>query len=83
MKRYSAERKASVIEKMMPPHNTPIPELAKETDICDVTLYNWRKQARLEGLGACRQKVGEAIELVGKHTNDEGSEHREGRCSFA
>ncbi len=50
MKRYSAERKASVIEKMMPPHNTPFPELAKETDICDVTLYNWRKQSRLEGL---------------------------------
>ena len=34
----------------MPPHNTPIPQLAKETGICDVTLYNWRKQARLEGL---------------------------------
>jgi transposase-like protein len=50
LKRYSAERKASVIEKMMPPHNTPIPQLAKETGISDVTLYNWRKQARLEGL---------------------------------
>ncbi len=34
----------------MPPHNTPIPQLAKETGISDVTLYNWRKQARLEGL---------------------------------
>ncbi len=32
---------------------------------------------------ACRQKVSEAIELVGKQTNDEGTEHREGRCSFA
>ncbi len=32
---------------------------------------------------ACRQKVGEAIELVGKQTHDEGTEHREGRCSFA
>jgi transposase-like protein len=50
MKRYSAERKESVIQKMMPPHNTPIPELAAETGISDVTLYTWRKQARVEGI---------------------------------
>ena len=50
MNRYSAERKESVIQKMMPPHNTPIPELAAETGISDVTLYTWRKQARVEGI---------------------------------
>ena len=50
MKRYSAERRESVIQKMMPPHNTPIPELAAETGISDVTLYTWRKQARVEGI---------------------------------
>jgi transposase-like protein len=50
MKRYSPERKAAVIQKMMPPHNTPIPELAAETGISDVTLYTWRKQARVEGI---------------------------------
>ena len=50
MKRYSAERKAAVIQKMMPPHNTPIPELTAETGISDVTLYTWRKQARVEGI---------------------------------
>ena len=50
MKRYSAERKESVIQKVMPPHNTPIPELAAETGISDVTLYTWRKQARVEGV---------------------------------
>jgi transposase-like protein len=50
MKRYSAERKESVIQKMMPPHNTSIPELAAETGISDVTLYTWRKQARVEGI---------------------------------
>lgn len=49
MPQYSEERKAAVIQKMMPPHNTSIPELAKETGISDATLYNWRKQARLEG----------------------------------
>jgi transposase-like protein len=50
MNRYSVERKESVIQKMMPPHNTPIPELAAETGISDVTLYTWRKQARVEGI---------------------------------
>ena len=34
----------------MPPHNIPILQLAKQTGISDVTLYTWRKQARLEGL---------------------------------
>ena len=50
MNRYSAERKESVIQKMMPPHNIPIPRLAEETGISDVPLYNWRKQARAEGI---------------------------------
>ena len=50
MNRYSVKRKESVIQKMMPPHNTPIPELAAETGISDVTLYTWRKQARVEGI---------------------------------
>jgi transposase-like protein len=50
MNRYSAERKESVMQKMMPPHNIPIPRLAEETGISDVTLYNWRKQARVEGI---------------------------------
>ena len=39
-----------MLQKMMPPHNIPIGELAKQTGISDATLYNWRKQARLEGL---------------------------------
>jgi len=50
MNRYSAKRKESVMQKMMPPHNIPIPRLAEETGISDVTLYNWRKQARVEGI---------------------------------
>jgi len=50
MKRYSIERKESVIQKMKPPHNIPIPRLAEETGISDVTLYNWRKQARVKGI---------------------------------
>ncbi len=30
--------------------NRPIPELAKETGISDVTLYHWRKQAKARGM---------------------------------
>ena len=50
MARYSEERKQAAIEKMMPPQNRPISELAKETGISDVTLYHWRKQARARGM---------------------------------
>ncbi len=47
--RYSEERKAAVIKRMMPPENTPVPVLVEETGISDVTLYHWRKQAREKG----------------------------------
>ena len=50
MKRYPEERKQAVIEKMMPPNNVPVPVLAEETGISDVTLYHWRKQAKARGL---------------------------------
>src|SRR5660397_29236 len=49
MPRYSEEQKTAAMEKMMPPYSTSIPKLAEETGISDATLYNWRKQARLEG----------------------------------
>ena len=50
MTRYSQERKESVIRRMMPPENPPVPVLVEETGISDVTLYHWRKQARAKGL---------------------------------
>ena len=45
--RYPQERKEAVLKKMLPPHNKTIKELAEENGISDVTLYNWRKTARL------------------------------------
>jgi len=42
MPRYSAERKASVLKKLLPPHNRLIREVAEEEGISEVTLYNWR-----------------------------------------
>jgi len=49
MKHYSPERKEAVIKKMMPPINTPVSQLSKETGISEACLYNWRKQAKLGG----------------------------------
>ena len=46
---YPAERKEAVLKKMLPPHNKPIPEIAKEEGISEPTLYNWRKEARAKG----------------------------------
>ncbi len=50
MPRYSEERKASVMRKLLPPNNRPIPEVAREEGISEQTLYNWRRQAREKGV---------------------------------
>lgn len=56
MKTYSDELKASVIQKMFPPHNVGVPQLAQETGIPKDTLYTWRSQARrAQGLAAPSQ----------------------------
>lgn len=46
---YSNERREAILQKMLPPHNKSIPELAKEEGISEATLYNWRQQARTAG----------------------------------
>ena len=50
MRRYSEERKQAILKQMMPPMNTPISRLVRETGISDCTLYTWRKEARLKGI---------------------------------
>lgn len=50
MPRYSEERKAAVMRKLLPPENRTVREVAQEEGICEVTLYNWRKRAREQGL---------------------------------
>jgi transposase-like protein len=47
--RYSDERREAVLRKMLPPHNRPLAELAKEEGISEGTLYNWRRAAREQG----------------------------------
>nr|WP_269077876.1 IS3 family transposase [Endozoicomonas montiporae] len=50
MASYSEELKQSVIQKMMPPNNTPVSQLVRETGISNWTLYSWRKKALSQGV---------------------------------
>ena len=50
MKRIAPERRDAIVQKMMPPTNRKLSELSKEEGISAATLYNWRTQAKLEGM---------------------------------
>ena len=52
MTTYSAEFKASIIARMLPPNNVNVPDLAAETQIPKDTLYCWRSKARKDAAGA-------------------------------
>jgi transposase-like protein len=52
---YSPEFKASLIARMLPPHNVPVPELVRETNIPKDTLYAWRAKARKDAQGAAAE----------------------------
>ncbi len=49
MARYSSERKAALLKKLLPPINMSVAELARQENISEVTMYNWRKQAKQGG----------------------------------
>lgn len=49
MPRYSAERKAAILNKLLPSHNRSVVLVSAEEGISDVTLYSWKdavKKAR-------------------------------------
>lgn len=50
MPRYSEERKAVVLKKLLPPHNRSVASVAAEEGISDATLYSWLKQCREQGM---------------------------------
>jgi transposase-like protein len=49
VKQYSAERKASVLTKLLPPLNQSVSKVSQEEGIAIGTLYHWRDKARLRG----------------------------------
>jgi len=50
MIRYSSERKAAVVKKLLSSHGLAVAELARQEGISDVTLYTWRRQAMAGGV---------------------------------
>jgi transposase-like protein len=49
MPRYSMERKQAVLDKLLPPHNLSVNDVARREGISAAALYNWRKKAKQEG----------------------------------
>ena len=47
--KYSQERKQAVLDKLAPPHQRTVRDVAAEEGISSATLYHWRRQARLTG----------------------------------
>jgi transposase-like protein len=41
---YTEEKKQSVLKKLLPPYNIPIPELSRAENIPTTTLYTWRSK---------------------------------------
>lgn len=64
MKKHTAESKAAIIKRMMPPNPVSVATLSSETGIPMATLYNWRKQI---------QASGQAVPATSKHPEDWGS----------
>lgn len=58
MSQYAAERRESVVRRLLAPDEISIAELARETGVSTWTLYHWRKQA---------MEKGEAIVANAKH----------------
>ena len=50
MAKYSKEFKYSIMMKMMPPQNQAVSVIARETELSEATLHQWRKQARTKGM---------------------------------
>ena len=46
MSQYAAERRESVVRRLLQPGDISIAELARETGVSAWTLYHWRKQAK-------------------------------------
>lgn len=49
MSQYAAERRESVVRRLLKPAGISIAELSRETGVSAWTLYNWRKQAIEKG----------------------------------
>ena len=46
MSSYSPERKAALINKLLPPQNMSVAELSRQEGISQATLYAWRTKLK-------------------------------------
>jgi transposase-like protein len=66
---YSEEFKASLIARMLPPNNVPVPQLVRETGIPKDTLYTWRsKHRKAQGSAALAPATGGGLRSEEKFT---------------
>lgn len=49
MAQYSAERKQAILNKLLSPNLISIAQLARDENIAEQTLYNWRNRAKSQG----------------------------------
>ena len=49
MRAYSEERRNAVLQKLLPPYNMTVAEVARQEGISEQTLYNWRRKIRDSG----------------------------------
>ena len=49
MAQYSTERKQAILDKLLSPNLISIAQLARDENIAEQTLYNWRHQAKRQG----------------------------------
>lgn len=49
MPSYSAELKAQIVKKMMPPNHQSVAQISQESGITAATLYAWKKQVQAKG----------------------------------
>lgn len=50
MNHMSPELKQRMLERMMPPRNERVSEIAKDSGLSEATLYKWKKEAKAQGL---------------------------------
>lgn len=50
MIRFTEEKKAAALKRMMPPESCPLAKLSIELGISESCLYNWRMKARKKGV---------------------------------
>lgn len=49
MAKLSKDLKLKIIQRMMPPNNESVSEIAKDSGLSEGTLYKWKKEAKAQG----------------------------------